>query len=371
MLRIGIAGIGYIAEEYIKLYKAQRMKGCGICAMYSRNQQHLLEVQSKYQLDRAVLFDDYDEMLRSGSIDAVLICTPHRLHIDMAEAALEQGIHTLIEKPVGIFADDAGRLLQTLYSHPGLKAGVLYCRRTSKAYQELYRIMCNGELGEIKRVHWQITNLYRTQAYHSSQAWKGTWTGEGGGLLLTQASHQLDLLIWLMGMPKQIQAFCGYGVEREIEVENEVLLQMWYPGDTTVQFIASSREFPGTNRLEISGSKGQVILEVDRYMTYRKLEMDERKYSGTTKEIYGSIPYTEEKIVFDDADNSVQQAAVVNNFIQAVDGCGEILCPLEEAAKSVELINAAYLSSWQKKVVSFPLDTKQYREEWERHCREE
>lgn len=371
MLRIGIAGIGYIAETYIKLQTEQKIKDCKICAMWSRNRGHMQEVRAKYKLDCAELFEDYNEMLESGSIDAVLICTPHRMHIDMAKAALDRGIHTLIEKPVGVCIDEAEQLLRTVRLHPELTAGVLYCRRTSKAYGELHRMLCEEELGEIKRVNWLITNLYRTQAYHSFQAWKGTWEGEGGGMLLTQVSHQLDLLVWLRGMPKRIQGFCGYGVEREIEVENEVMLQMWYQGDTTAQFIASSREFPGTNRLEISGSKGQVILENDRYLTYRKLAVDEREYSRTTDEVYGSIPYTEKTMEFDDADNSVQQAAIVNNFIQAVQGRGTVLCPVEEAVKSLELINGVYLSSWQERAVHFPLDSEQYKKEWEKHCNEE
>lgn len=370
MLRIGIAGIGYIAETYIKLQAERKIKGCVICAICSRNREHMQEVQSRYKLDNAELYTDYGVMLDSGRIDAVLICTPHRMHIKMAREALDRGIHALVEKPVGVCIDEGEELLHTVHLHPELTAGVLYCRRTSKAYGELRRMISGGELGAIKRVNWLITNLYRTQAYHSSQAWKGTWKGEGGGLLLTQVSHQMDLLVWLMGMPGQVQGFCGYGIEREIEVENEVLLQMWYPGNTTVQFIASSREFPGTNRIEISGSKGQVILENDRDMRYRKLTLDEREYSRTTDEVYGSIPYVEETKRFDDADNSVQQAAIVNNFIQAVRGRENVLCPVEEALKSLELINGAYLSSWREQAVRFPLNSREYKEEWEKRCNE-
>lgn len=366
MVRVGIAGIGFIAEEYIKLKTEEKITDCRICALCSRNKQHMLQVKKTYGLDQAMLFTEYNEMLDSGVIDAVLICTPHFFHIKMAEAALHRGIHVLIEKPVGVFGDEAESLLQTIRLYPELTAGVLYCRRTGNAYRELHGILSERKLGAIKRVNWQITNLYRTQAYHSSQPWKGTWRGEGGGLLLTQASHQLDLLVWLLGMPERLQAFCGYGLERDIEVENEVFIQMWYLERSTAQFIASSREFPGTNRLEISGSKGQIILEQDRSMTYRWLAMDEREYSRTTDEIYGSVPYTEEMKEFNDTDNRVQQAAIVNNFIQAVQGREKILCPVEEAAQSLNIINGAYLSSWKNKMVSFPLDMTLYRKEWEK-----
>lgn len=363
MVRIGIAGIGSIAEEYIRLITEGRITDCEICAMSSRNLQHMQEIKDKYRLTQAVLFTDYHAMLESGCIDAVMICTPHAMHVTMAEAALHRGIHTLIEKPIGVYSDEAEKLLETIHLHPELKTGVLYCRRANKAFQELRRMIAEKELGEIKRANWIITNLYRGQAYHDSQPWRGTWKGEGGGLMMTQASHQLDLFLWMLGMPEQVQAFCGYGVERKIEVENEIMIHMCYPENMTAQFIASSREFPGTNRLEISGSKGQIIMEDDYRMIYRKLEIDEREYSRTSKEMFGSIPYTEEVITFDKTDNAMQQAAIVNNFIQAVQGCGKVLCPVEEAVWSLNIINASYLSSWKKQMVALPLDTDEYRQE--------
>lgn len=366
MLRMGIAGIGSMAEEYIRLKQENKIKGCEICALCSRNRQHMQEIRERYHLENAELFTDYHAMLESGRIDAVMICTPHLKHVEMAEAAVQRDIHVLIEKPIGVFASEAEQFLQTLLEHPKVVSGVLYCRRTSKAYQKLHRIVEAKELGALKRVNWIITNLYRTEAYHRSQVWKGKWSGEGGGLMLTQASHQLDLLVWLLGMPEKLRAFCGCGVERGIEVENEVMIQMFYPKQMTTQFIGSSREFPGTNRLELSGSKGQIILEEDRRMIWRRLETDEREYSAGTDEIYGRIPYTEEIIEFDDSDNAVQQAAIVNNFIQAVCGKEKVLCPAREAVESLQIINGTYLSSWKNETTDIPVDAEEYRKAWRR-----
>ncbi|MDZ5253753.1 Gfo/Idh/MocA family oxidoreductase [Clostridium sp. LIBA-8841] len=361
MIRLGIAGIGCIAEEYIKLIVSNKIKGCHICALSSRNFERMESICSQYDLKDVSLFTSYEDMLESGKIDMVMICTPHFNHPSMAIKAIESGIHPLIEKPVGVFSDEVEELMKCIERHPNILSGVLYCRRTSQAFNKVKDIISSGKIGELKRANWIITNLYRTQAYHNAQSWKGTYKGEGGGLLMTQASHQLDLLIWLCGMPKNINAFCYCGAEREIEVENDVMLHMQYENGATAQFIASSREFPGSNRLEIIGSKGQIILCDDQNLIFRELEQDEKLYANTTNELYGKIPFKEQEFTFNDADNSIQQAAIVNNFISSIEGNTMVLCPVKEAINSLYIINGAYLSSWNNEVVTFPMDTKEFR----------
>jgi len=364
MVRIGIAGIGFIAEEYIKLITAGRITGCVIRALSSRDAARMESVRSAYSLNEAELYTDYEQMLASGRIDAVVICTPHLSHIKMAQAALEHGLHTLIEKPVGVFSDEAESLLQTIAAHPELVSGVLYCRRASQAFQALHKIVSSGQLGRLKRVNWLLTDQYRTPAYHRSKSWRSSWTGEGGGLLLNQASHHLDMLTWLLGEPERMQAFCSFGVERDIQVETDAVLHMSYPRGLTAQFISSSREFPGTNRLELSGTKGQVILENDRHMIFRKLAVDEEEYARTTDVGFGHIPVEETVSDFDDSDLTVMQAAIFNNFIRSVQGEEQILCPVPDAVQSLHLINAAYLSTWKEKAVTFPLDPQEFRSVW-------
>lgn len=365
MINIGIAGIGAIAEQYIKLITSNKIKNCKITSFSSRNRQHMEEICEKYNLKEVKLFTDYEEMLKSKEIDMVMICTPHFLHPSMAIKAVENGIHTLVEKPVGVFSDEVETLLKKLDENPNIKNGVLYCRRTSKAFNKIKKIIDCGKIGDLKRVCWIITNLYRTDSYHKSQSWKGTYKQEGGGLLMTQASHQLDLLVWLCSMPKKINAFCYCGRERDIEVENDVTIQMEFENGATGQFISSSREFPGTNRLEIIGSKGQIILNNDSELIIRELSQDEKIYSKTTKELYGTIPYTEKILYFDDADNSIQQSEIVNNFINGIENNEKILCSVKDALESLYLINGAYLSSWEKKEIKFPMNSKEFRKKLE------
>lgn len=364
MIRIGIAGIGFIAEEYIKLITAGRIQNAEVRALSSRNRSHMEAVKEKYQLD-AALFTDYEAMLSSGMIDAVMICTPHFHHPGMAIKAIRRGIHTMIEKPVGIFPEELRALEESLQARPDVKAGVLYCRRTNPIYQQIKDFLDSGILGQLKRVTWIITNasVYRTQAYYNSATWRGTYVGEGGGLLLNQVSHHIDMLVWLLGLPKAIQANCYRAVERNIEVENEVSITMEYPGQAIGQFISSTREFPGTNRLEISGSKAQLILENEKDLTVRKLGVEETEFNRTTNIPFAFIPYEEEIHNFEPYENPEIQARIVNNFISAVTDGTPIACPVEDAIRSQQFIIGAYLSSWQEKKLTLPADGKAFTEE--------
>ncbi|MGL4372609.1 MAG: Gfo/Idh/MocA family protein, partial [Turicibacter sp.] len=248
-------------------------------------------------------------------------------------------------------------LRQVAERKPHLKCGVLYNRRCSKAYRKVKEIIDHGGIGSLKRVNWMITNLYRTDAYFKSSAWRGTYKGEGGGLLMTQASHQLDLLQWLCGMPHTINGFCYNGINREIEVENDVTLLMEFENDATGQFIASSVEFPGTNRLELIGDKGQLILTNDEHLIYHKLQMSESAFNQRNGELFGQIPYKTETFDFGVEDNKIQHAALINQFIEAIIQDQEVICPLSQAIHSLTLIQACYLSSWSRQAVNLPLDT--------------
>lgn len=354
MLRVGIAGIGSIARVYLGLFAAGKIPGGRVTALSSRNMAHLTGARDAFCTPDTALFTDYEAMLHSGLVDVVMICTPHNRHVPMALQALEAGVHPLIEKPLAVDADEARALLAACKTHPELTAGVLYCRRASAAYQQAKQLAESGALGQLKRTCWLITNLYRTPAYHASEPWRGSWKGEGGGLLLTQASHQLDLLTWLCGVPNEVTALCEFGAERAIQVENDVTLHIRWPGGATGQFIASSREFPGTNRLELSGSKGQLILENDRQFTLRRLAQDERDFAQATTGYFGPIPFTEKRWEAPEEPNEAQQAGIVADFLAAVESHRAPLCPVPDALGSLLATNAAYLSAWQGGTVPVP-----------------
>ena len=359
MIRVGIAGIGYIAEEYIKLFTQAKIRNARICALSSRNEEHMRSIRRKYALD-AFLFTDYDTMLCSGSIDMVMICTPHFYHPNMAIRAIENGIHTMIEKPVGVFPEELDALLTCIKDHPGVQSGVLYCRRANPVFSKIKSLLTEDTIGQLKRVTWIITDMYRPQCYFDAVDWRGTYSGEGGGLLMNQVSHHIDLLVWLCGLPNAMQAHCYTARERSIEVENEVSITMDYPGGTIGQFIASTRECPGTSRLELSGSRGQIILDNERHLTLRLLETDEREFAVTTTAPFSSIPYSEEVLHFDAADNPTVQAMIINIFVAALSGAEQVLCPVEEAVKAQQFIQGAYLSSWQGRKLTLPVDAAAY-----------
>ena len=362
MIRVGIAGIGYIAEEYIKLFTAGKISGAAVTALSSRSKENMEAVNDRYQLN-ASLFTDYEAMLESGCIDMVMICTPHFYHPNMAIQSISQGIHTMIEKPVGVWPAELDALMDCVRTHPEVQTGVLYCRRANPVFQEIKRLLSDSTIGQLKRVTWIITNMYRPQCYFDVTDWRGTYSGEGGGMLMNQVSHHIDLLTWLCGLPEAMQAHCYTARERNIEVENEVSVTMEYPGNAIGQFIASTRECPGTSRLELSGSKGQIILDNETMLTLRKLEMDETEFAVTTRIPFSTIPYTEEILQFDAADNPTVQAMIINNFISAISDEATVLCPVEEALKAQQFIQGAYLSSWQEKKLRLPVDAQAYTEE--------
>lgn len=371
MVRVGIVGVGYIAEEYIKLFSQGKIQNAVLHALSSRNEAHLAAVKSAYHLTDTALFSDYDTMLAESDIDMVIICTPHFFHPDMAVRAMERGIHPLIEKPIGVFPEELTALQRCCARHPEVRSGVLYCRRGNQAFLRLKEWMDGGFLGAMKRVTWIVTEMYRPKAYFDAYPWKGTFREEGGGLLMTQVSHQLDLLVWLCGLPSALQAFCAVGRERNIKVENEVTVVMEYPCGATGQFIASSRECPGSNRLEVSGSRGQAILEDYGKLTLRTLRQDERDYSLQSAEPYGSIPYTERQLTFAPEPNTALQAGIINNFIAAITQDEPVLCPVQQAIDTQSFIQAAYLSAWRQKMISLPPDPAVFTQELQRRMESE
>lgn len=371
MIRVGIAGIGYIAEEYIKLFSQGKIKNAVLHALSSRNEAHLEAVKNTYHLTGTALFSNYDTMLAESGIDMVIICTPHFFHPDMAIRAMERGIHALIEKPIGVFPEELTALQRCCALHPEVRSGVLYCRRGSKAFIQLKKWVDGGFIGEMKRVTWIVTEMYRPKAYFDAYPWKGTFRGEGGGLLMTQVSHQLDLLVYLCGLPSALQAFCSVGRERDIQVENEVTVVMEYPCGATGQFIASSRECPGSNRLEVSGSRGQAILEDYGKLTLRSLQEDEIDYSLQSTEPYGSIPYAERQLTFEPEENTTLQAGIINNFIAAITQNKPVLCPVWQAIDTQSFIQTAYLSAWRRKMISLPPDTAVFTKELLRRMKSE
>ena len=360
MLRLGFAGIGTIAMDYLGLICDGRVPSVKVTAMSGRTPTGMNRAVSAYpSLAGAKQFTNYQEMLASGEIDAVMICTPHGQHPAMAKAALEQGLHVLVEKPVGIHMPEVHQVEDLLKQHPDLVCGVMYNRRMSGAYRKVKELMEQGAVGELVRATWLITNLYRTCAYYGSSPWRGTWASEGGGLLMTQASHQLDLMQWICGMPVKVMARCAT-VDRDIQVENEAELFLEYANGAHGHFIASAHECPGSNRLEICGTRGRITVVEDREVQVLRLAQDEREFARQCPNPFEKVPFTQETLTFDDSDNKIQQAAMLENFAGAVAGAQALACPFDQGVRSLEIIQGTYLSHWTQKACALPPDEAEF-----------
>lgn len=370
MVRLGMVGIGNIAEDYISLFSKGLIEKGGIVALASRNQERLLLIKEKYHLDDVRLFTCLEDMLEDPELDAVIITTPHTLHPSMAEAVLLKGKHVLVDKPLGIRCEEAERLSQLSLSMPELRAGVMFNRRTSEVYQKVRDLIAGGEMGQMRRALWQVTNLYRTYAYYETSSWRGTYETEGGGVLMNQAVHQLDLLLSIIGMPREITAFMKEGFHRPMTTENDVLLNLDYENGATAQFLASTHESPGTNRLELSFDRGQILVTDDHVLKITRLREPEEEFARREKGFFTHVPHEVEEMTYPLPSNLKEQASLINNFMASVLGKEELICSFQEGKNSVRVINGAYLSAWTGRTVPVDFDLMAYEEAWQRKLKE-
>ena len=366
MVRIGIAGIGQIAEDYISLFAEGKIKDGKITALSSRNQERVGSIVSTYKLGDVRTFTSLEDMLEEDAVDAVIITTPHTLHPAMAELALRRGKHVLVDKPLGIKASELTELVRLSEENAHLVSAVMLNRRSSDLYQRVKDIAESGQLGELRRALWQITNLYRTYAYYGTSTWRGSYLTEGGGVLMNQAVHQLDLLLWIIGMPEKAHAFMKEGFHRPMTTENDVILNLFYESGASATFLASTHESPGTNRLELSFDKGQMVVEEDRVLTIRRLSECEEDFAKKESTYFTHVPCEVERFEIPVTPNKVEQARTINNFIASILGQEKILASFKEGLRSVQVINSAYLSAWSEMTVDLHFLPEEYDQYWER-----
>lgn len=349
-LKLGIIGIGNMGYTHAKsIYegKINRLKLVAVCDIDPKK----LE-KAKAELPNVLTFDSADELLSSKSVDAVIIATPHYFHTELAIKAFEAGLNVLTEKPAGVRASDVLKM-NSAAEKSGKVFGIMWNQRTNPLFQKAKELIENGTLGSTKRMVWIITNWYRTQSYYDSATWRATWSGEGGGVLLNQAPHNLDLWQWIFGMPDAIYATCDVGKWHNIEVEDDATIIGYYKNGATATFITSTGEYPGTNRLEISGSKGKMVLEKGK-LTLLLAEGDEREFCFTCPD---GFPHFEIKeTVIEQTERETAHNGILQNFTDAVLDGTPLLASGYEGIKEITLSNAAYLSAWTGKKVDLPLD---------------
>lgn len=356
-VRIGIVGIGNMGSVHAKNIvdgKIQGLKLTAVCDIDVHKR-----VWAKENLGKEIaLFTDYKEMIKSGCIDAVLIATPHYIHPDIAIYGFSEGLHVLTEKPAGVYTKQV-EAMNAAAKEAGTVFGVVYNQRTNPLYRALKKLIDEGKLGELKRCVWIITNWYRTQAYYDSGSWRATWAGEGGGVLINQCPHNLDLWQWLFGMPSKVTGFTAIGKYHHIEVEDDVTAYAEYDNGATAVFITTTGECPGTNRLEISGDRGKAIIE-EGVLKFYELEQGEREYCFTTKEGFGSPKMNVHNVEGEGIETG--HNGILQNFTNAILYGEKLIAPGEEAIRGLTISNAIHLSSWLGESVELPIDADLYLE---------
>ncbi len=349
-VRLGIIGFGGMGQAHAKNLLAGKVARCELVAACDAVEANL----KKFPEIRG--FATPEELFAAKCVDAVLIATPHFAHTSLGIAGLEAGLHVLVEKPISVHRADAERLIAAHKNKKQIFAA-MFNQRTDPYYKAIRELVRGGELGQVRRVQWTITNWFRTGAYYGMGGWRATWKGEGGGVLLNQCPHNLDLFQWIFGMPKRITGFCSFGRYHDIEVEDDVTAYMEYDDGMTATFITSTGEAPGTNRLEIAAERGRIVYEDDK-ITYTRNEVPMSEFSKTSPEAFGR-PKTE-NVPVNAPDHGGQHIAILQNFTDAILDGAVLLSPAEEGIHSVELANSILLSAWTGKAVELPISGAVY-----------
>ena len=357
-VRLGIIGIGGMGTNHALSIVKGNVPEMELTAVADIRE--IRRSWAKENLPGSVdIFEDGRELIESGTCDAVLIATPHYFHPDFVIYALEHGIHAITEKPAGVYTKKV-REMNEAASKSDKVFAIMLNQRTNCVYRKLHEMIESGELGELKRVNWIITDWYRTQAYYDAAGWKATWDGEGGGVLLNQSPHQLDLLQWLCGMPVKVRAFCHEGKWHDIEVEDDVTAYLEYANGATGVFVTSTGDAPGTNRLEITFDRGKVICEHDKLLLY-KLSESEREFSRTCPDGFKKPEMTVSEVETDGKNE--QHTGVLKAFADRILHGGKLVAEGTEGIRGLTLSNAMHLSSWLDRTIEIPFDEGTFLEE--------
>lgn len=354
-VRVAVIGTGNMGTYHAKCLFEGKVPGAELAAVCDHNPSKLGGFGDTPK------FLNTKDLFRAGGFDAVVIATPHYDHTTIGIEALAKGVHVLVEKPISVHKADCERLIAAYKaSGKGRKRPVfaaMFNLRTVPVFIKLRELIHSGEIGEIRRVNWIVTNWFRTYSYYASGGWRATWSGEGGGVLLNQCPHQLDLMQWFFGMPKKVRAFCRFGQYHDIEVEDDVTSYMEFANGATGVFIASTGEAPGTNRLEITAERGRILWDGGDILFHRN-EVPMTEFSKTTPGGFTTPPYW--KVEIPSSNVGGQHLEVLQNFSDAIREGAKLIAPAEEGIHSVELANAMLLSTFLDKTVDLPLDGKLY-----------
>lgn len=376
-VRLGIIGLGAEGGMYASLITEGKVPNIEIGAISDI----LPGKKAKADEYGVPFYEDYLAMIESADVDAIVTCVPHYLHPEMGIAALERGVHTLLEKPVGVYTKQAREVIEFAASKPELTFGVFFNQRTNPLYIDLKTLIASGELGALRHTSWIITNWWRPQGYYDQSDWRATWGGEGGGVLVNQAPHQLDLWQWLCGVPRSCFAKLAFGFRRDIAVEDEVNAIVDFGDGATGHFMTATHDLVGTDRLEILFDKGKIVVDNSKTVTITRLkdaEQDLSKNMGmddVRKLFMGQLDpgeYYEIETREYESVWGLQHATVMENFAAAILDGTPLIAPGPDGINGVRLANAMHLSAWTGEEVDMvEFDEQRYLDELNARIRAE
>jgi predicted dehydrogenase len=353
-VRLGVIGLGSMGVSHARLVAEGKAPGMHLAAVCNRSEAAFAEFAE------ARKFTDPIALMDSGLVDAVLIATPHYSHSPLAVEALDRGLHVLLEKPVAVHKAECERLIAAYDPARGQVFAAMFNQRTDPRYVKLRELIGSGELGPVQRIQWVITDWFRPEAYYRSGGWRATWSGEGGGVLLNQCPHQLDLWQWLFGMPRTVTAACQFGRFHDIEVEDSVTAMLEYGNGCQGVFVATTGEAPGENRLSLACDRGLLVVEREG-LRFVRTEVPVGEFSRTTEGRF-SMPETRE-IRIPCEGRGEQHLGILKNFAAAILDGEALIAPAVEGIHSVELANAMLLSSLRQRRQNVPIDAAEYANE--------
>lgn len=357
-VRLGIIGIGNMGSGHAKSLLEGKVPEMQLTAVADRLEARREWAQNTLP-DDVTIFEEGEDLIASGCCDAVLIAVPHYQHPELAQSAFAHHLHVLCEKPAGVYTKQVREMNEAAAQSDRVFA-MMFNQRTNCIYRKMHQLVTSGELGAIKRVNWIITDWYRTQSYYDSGSWRATWDGEGGGVLLNQCPHNLDLIQWICGMPSKVQAFCHNGKWHDIEVEDDVTAYLEYPNGATGVFITTTADAPGTNRFEITLERGKLVCENEKLMLH-KLAVSEREFCKTAP---GGFDKPECQVTEVETDGmNEQHVGVMKRFAGRILHGTPLVADGAEGIHGLTLSNAMHLSSWLNRPVTLPVDEDLFLEE--------
>ena len=354
-IKTGVVGIGNMGSHHVRFIMDGKVKHLKLVSVCDIDDERLNWAKESYpDLKR---YKDYNEMMESGEIEAVIVATPHLSHCEIAIKGFENNLHVLIEKPAGVYTKQV-RVMNEASKKTDRVFGIMYNQRTNPLYRKVKELIESGDLGEIKRVIWIVTNWYRSQSYYDSGGWRATWEGEGGGVLLNQDPHQLDLWQWMCGMPIKVRAFMGFGKYHNIEVEDDVTAYVEYENGASGLFVTSTGEAPGTNRLEISADRGKVVVE-DGKIIFHRNAVGERQFNRENKKGFGAPECW--KCEINPNGEETGHVGILIDWADSILNKTPLLAPGVDGIKGLEISNAMHLSKWTDSTVTLPINEELFK----------